>query len=174
MGPIEAALIAVQFHDPRAGVTNARGDHVGHTAALGAADQAVLATAIVFHPSAAAIRAGCGTQLIAAFTRWAGLHGVRVIGGLATGFADAPVPAASLQAIRSVYVSNGGEFLELPKLSRYPRSAFFDSVEHLNEAWQVEHSTLLAEWLRWLRVPIAATRPADPTDPPAPHNTSTD
>ena len=69
---------------------------------------------------------------------------------------------------------NGGDFLELPNLSRYPRSAFFDTAEHLNEAWQIVHSKLLAEQLRWHRAPIAAARPADPAGPPAPGNTPTD
>ena len=58
------------------------------------------------------------------------------------------MPGATLSAIRSVYLSNGGEFLELPELSRYPRSAFFDTAEHLNETWQIIHSKLVANGLR--------------------------
>ena len=82
------------------------------------------------------------------FIRWANAHGVRVIGGLPTEFADAPPSDATLEAIRSVYRANGGEFLELANLSRYPRSAFFDTAEHLNETWQIIHSKLVAEELR--------------------------
>jgi hypothetical protein len=151
MGPIEAGLIIAHFHDPRAaatGETNARGDHVGHTPALAAASQAVLATTVPYHPSAAQIRTGYGSALIAGFLHWANAHGVRVIGGLPTEFADVPMPGATLSAIRSVYLSNGGEFLELPELSRYPRSAFFDTAEHLNETWQIIHSKLVADELR--------------------------
>jgi hypothetical protein len=175
MGPIEAALLLAHFHDPRAevtGATNAWGDHVGHTAELAATSQAVLATAVPNHVSAEQIRAGYGTALIAGFTRWAAGHKVHVIGGLPTGFADAPMPEA--QAIRSVYTENGGDFLVLPNFSRYPRSAFFDTAEHLNETWQAAHSKLLAEQLRWHRAPIAAVRPADPAGPPAPHSKPTD
>jgi hypothetical protein len=165
MGPIEAALLVAHFHDPRAaatGATNAWGDHIGHTAELAATSRAVLASAVPQHPSAAQISTGYGCELIAEFTRWAASHGVRVIGGLPTEFADSPMPDATLDAIRSIYLANGGEFLVLPNFSRYPRSAFFDTAEHLNEAWQIAHSKLLAEQLRWLRAPIAEARPADP------------
>jgi len=177
MAPIEALLVAAQFDDARTevtGATNAWGDHVGHTLERGAASRAVLATTSPHHASAEQIRAGHGSALIAAFTRWARAHDVRVIGGLPTGFDDAPIPAATVSAMRSVYAANGGEFLVLANLSRYPRSAFFDTAEHLNETWQVVHSKLLAERLRWHRAPIATAHPADPAGPPAPHNTPTD
>jgi hypothetical protein len=165
MGPIEAALVATRFHDPRAevtGSTNAWGDHIGHTAELAATSRDVLAAASPYHPSDRQIRAGYGSAQIANFARWASAHGVHVIGGLPTEFADAPMPPAAFQAIRSVYITNGGDFIVLPNFSRYPRSAFFDTPEHLNETWQVIHSKLLAEQLRWHRAPIAGGRPADP------------
>ena len=43
-----------------------------------------------------------------------------------------------------LYLSNGADFLELPNQSRYPRIAFFDTPDHLNETWQIENSKLLA------------------------------
>jgi hypothetical protein len=147
MAVIETALVAGGFHDPRAGATggsNAWGDHVGHTAALAAASVAVLAAAEPYHPTAAQIRAGYGTVLIGSFALWARAHGVRVIGGLPTGFADSPIPDAALDAIRAVYATRGAQFLELPNRSLYPRGAFFDTAEHLNEAWQVVHSRIVA------------------------------
>jgi hypothetical protein len=154
--------------------TNAWGDHIGHTEALAAPSRTVLTSAVPYHPAAAQIRAGYGGALIAGFTRWASAHGIRVIGGLPTQFADAPIPDATRDAIRSIYLANGGEFLVLANLSRYPRSAFFDTAEHLNETWQIAHSKLLAEQLRWHPAPIAAARPGGPADPPEPHNTPTD
>lgn len=177
MAPMEAMLVATRFHDPRAavtGTTNAWGDHTGHTEALAVPNRTVLAAAVPYHPAPAQIRAGYGAALIAGFTRWAGAHGIRVIGGLPTEFADAPMPDATRNAIRSIYLDSGGEFLALANLSRYPRSAFFDTAEHLNETWQVAHSRLLAEQLRWRRAPMAAAHPGDPADPPAPHSTPTD
>jgi hypothetical protein len=152
MGPIEAALLIAHFRDPRAaatGATNLWGDHVGHTADLAATSRAVLATTIPYHPSAEQIRAGFGTALIIGFVRWANAHGIRVIGGLPTEFADAPTPEATLEAIRSVYLGNDGEFMELPNLGRYPRSAFFDTAEHLSETWQIIHSKLVVDELRY-------------------------
>ena len=177
MGPIEAALLLAHFHDPRAeitGATNAWGDHVGHTAELAATSRAVLATTSPTHPPAEQIRAGYGSALIAAFTRWATAHGVDVIGGLPTGFADAPMPRQRCRPSDPSIPTNGGDFLVLPNFSRYPRSAFFDTAEHLNETWQVAHSKLLAEQMRSRRASIAAARPADPADPPAPRSKPTD
>ena len=177
MSPIESLMVAAHFHDPRpeaTGATNAWGDHIGHTEQLGLVNQAVLATATPHHASAAQVRIGYGAALIANFTDWASAHGVRVVGGLPTEFADSPMPVTTSQAIRELYLANGGEFLELPNLSRYPRTTFFDSVEHLNETWQIEHSKLLAAQLRWLRAPIATAHQADPASPPAPRNTPKD
>jgi hypothetical protein len=152
MGPLETLLVAAHFRDPRAAVTgamNAWGDHVGHTAALAAVSESVLATAVPQHASADNIRTGYGTVLIGRFARWAIAHGIQVIGGLPAEFADAPMPDATMDAIRAVYLSNGAAFLELPNLSRYPRVAFFDTSEHLNETWQIKNSKLLAEQLQF-------------------------
>jgi hypothetical protein len=177
MGPIETALVAAHFHDPRpeaTGATNAWGDHVGHTEQLAASNQAILAATTPQHVSAEQVVAGYGSSLIADFTRWGTAHGVHVIGGLPPQFADAPMADATIEAIRALYVANGAMFLELPNLSRYPRAAFFDSSDHLNETWQVRHSRLLAAQLQWLRGPIPAIRPAHPATPQAAGNTPTD
>lgn len=150
MGPIEIGLVALHFHDPRqdiTGGTNAWGDHVGHTAAIAASNQGVLASAASHHATADEIRTGDGSALIATLLRQAIAHGVDVIGGLPAEFADAPMPEATQDAIRTLYLSNGADFLELPNQSRYPRTAFFDTSEHLNETWQIENSKLLAQEL---------------------------
>jgi len=177
MSPIEMGLVATDFHDPRTevtGATNAWGDHIGHSEVLARANRDVLSVATPHHATADAMRGGYGSAMIAEFTRWATSHSIHIVGGLPTEFADSPMPDATLQAIRSVYLANGGEFLELPNFSRYPRSAFFDTADHLNETWQIEHSKLLAAQLRWHRSSIAAVHPADPASPPAPHNTPSD
>ncbi|MDR3536741.1 MAG: hypothetical protein P4L71_09605 [Acetobacteraceae bacterium] len=151
MSLIETALVARGFHDPRAAATgssNAWGDHVGHTVALAASSVAVLAAITPLHPSATEIRTGDGSAVIVAFIGWARVHGVAVIGGLGTGFADTPPPPETVAAIRALYRGNGAGFLALPNLSRYPRSAFFDTAEHLNEPAQIAHSRLIATALR--------------------------
>ena len=147
MAVIETALAAGGFHDPRAafdGTSNAMGDHVGHTAALALANAAALRSVRPYHPAAAQIRAGYGSVLIARFLDWARAHGVTVIGGLPTGFDDSPIPNATIAAIRAIYDSHGALFLELPNRSRYPRGAFFDTADHLNETWQAVHSLAVA------------------------------
>jgi hypothetical protein len=168
MSLIETALAGTSFHDPRetvTGSTNARGDHIGHTAELGAANQAVLAASVPYHPTAGQIRAGYGTTLVAEFLRWANDHGVRVIGGLPTGFSDSPIDSDSLAAIRAIYHDQQAGFLELPNSSRYPRNAFFDTADHLSEAAQIRHSVAVARAL--VRMPerqaeLADHRPGGP------------
>jgi len=168
MSVIEVALVAGGFHDPRAGVTgtsNAWGDHIGHTAALGADSQAAIAAMAVPAASAAAIRNGYGTRLIGAFVTWARANGVQVIGGLPTELDEEPLPKATQAAMAAVYLDHGGLFLVLPNRSRYPRSAFFDTPSHLNEAAQIAHSVLLARALaQCLHRPLRATAVAQ-----APH-----
>jgi len=147
MSLIETALTDDGFHDPRAaanGGYNAWGDHVGHTAMLAALNQSTLAAITPVHPTAAQIRTGYGTVLITDFLHWADLNGVRAIGGLPTGFADSPIADDSLAAIRSIYRDQGAGFLDLPNHSRYPRTAFFDTGDHLNEAAQISHSVTVA------------------------------
>jgi hypothetical protein len=150
MAGIEHGMVAAGFRDPRPmteGVTNSWGDHVGHTLALAAPSRALLAAAHPWHATAALVARGYGTRQIVAFLLWAKTHGVRAIGGLPTEFADAPMPPATEAAIRAVYVANGADFLVLPNHSLYPRTAFFDTPDHLSEPWQLTHSVTLARAL---------------------------
>ena len=157
MSLIEAALVWSGFHDPRAadvGSTNAWGDHVGHTAALGQANAAHLATMVPFHQTAAAIASGDGTTTIRHFIVWASAHGIVVVGGLPAGYAGSPIPDATREAIRSVYTSAGARFIDLH--DRYPPSAFFDTPDHLNEAAQIVHSRAVAAALAVTLAPAQA------------------
>nr|WP_294501699.1 hypothetical protein [uncultured Rhodopila sp.] len=150
MSVIEMALVREGFHDPREaanGSFNARGDHIGHTQSLGSISQATLAAARPFHPAPSDISDGYGASLVRAFLDWARRHGVQVIGGLPTGFIDSPIDEDSVAAIRSIYRDAGAAFLELPGRSRYPRSAFFDTPDHLNEAAQIRHSVAVGRAL---------------------------
>jgi hypothetical protein len=147
---IEMTLVTTRFHDPRAetvGTANAWGDHIGHTPMLGAVNVRLLAAAQPHHASAAQIRTGDGSALVGNFLTWAHANGVRVIGGLPTGFADAPMPDSTVAAIRTLYLAAGALFLELPNRSQYARSAFFDTPEHLNEPAQIIHSRAVAAGL---------------------------
>lgn len=161
MSVIEMTLRADDFHDPRAAVTgtfNAWGDHVGHTAALGAPNQPMLATFVPYHPSGVQIARGWGSTEVAAFLDWARAHGVLAIGGLPTGFIDSPIRPGALAAIRALYRRHGARFMALPNGSRYPRSDFFDTADHLNEAAQIRHSIAVAHAL----APLLAAAPGAP------------
>ena len=152
MALLERGLVTAGFHDPRAEVTgrmNAWGDHVGHIAALGDPSGTAVRPP---HVTPDDVRDGFGAAVIASFVRWAAAHQVRVIGGWSTEPADSPMPQATRQAIRAVYLDNGGTFLELPNRSLYPRAAFFDTPDHLNETWQIRHSVAIAEALRAMLV----------------------
>lgn len=166
MSLIEMALVRDGFRDPREAATgsfNAHGDHVGHTQSLGSISRAALVAAKPFHPSAADIRDGYGASLVRAFLARANGHGVRVIGGLPTGFVDSPIDEDGVAAIRSIYGEGGAGFLELPNRSRYPRSAFFDTPDHLNEAAQIRHSVAVGLALERMTVePVAGGGEASP------------
>ncbi len=98
------------------------------------------------------ISSGYGSLLVVTFLRWAEAHGVRVIGGLPAGFINSPLSDDELTAIRAVLRDQGAEFLETPGC---PRSAFFDTADHLNESAQISHSVAAAR--AWARV--AGLRP---------------
>ncbi len=148
MAIIEHALVSARFHDPRAEVTgsmNLWGDHIGHIAALGDPEGVA---AHPGHDTAAAVQRGFGAATIAVFIRWSNVNGVRVIGGWSTEPDDSAMPPATRAAIRALYADNGASFLELPNQSLYPRAAFFDTPDHLNEEWQIRHSIAIANALR--------------------------
>jgi hypothetical protein len=147
MSLIETALAVDDFNDPRVaanGGYNRWGDHIGHTAALAARNQSALAAMTPVHPSGEEVRIGDGTALIVAFLGWAEAHGVRVIGGLPSGFIDSPLGSDELVAIQAVFRVHGAEFLETPEGGRYPRSEFFDTPDHLNQTAQISHSIAVA------------------------------
>jgi hypothetical protein len=119
---------------------NAWGDHVGHTALLGEGNAAHLAVVVPWHETVAAIEGGDGTGLVRDFLVWAVAHQVQVVGGLPADFAEWPMPPATRRAIGAVFATAGAGFIDLGTRARYPRAAFFDTPDHLNEAAQIDHS----------------------------------
>lgn len=163
MSLLETALVRSDFSDPRAaaaGSTNASGDHVGHTAELGAPNRSALLAEHPFHPTSEDIGRGYGRKLVRDFLLWARDHRVQAIGGLPTGFADSPIAADSLDAIEAVYLDAGAAFLELANHSRYPRAAFFDTPDHLNEPAQIRHSLAIGQALSAMVGTMAPVLPA--------------
>jgi hypothetical protein len=150
MSLIETTLVRLRIEDPRAaaiGSTNAWGDHINHTWALGQANAAYLAVVTPHHETAADINAGDGTVIVHDFIVWCEQHDVRVIGGLPADFAESPMPEATRAAISGVFTTARARFIDLGERAHYPRAAFFDTPDHLNEATQIAHSRLVAEGL---------------------------
>ena len=144
---IECGLLPLHTRDPAKAVAdwgNPWGDHTGHTEALAAANQPMLAASRPWQATADQISGGYGTAEIARFVDRMGARGVRVVGGLSTGFADLAPSDNVVAAISSVYAGHGGRFLLLANHSLYPRTDFFDSAEHLHETAQRVHSRLVA------------------------------
>jgi hypothetical protein len=134
---------------------NSNGDRIGHTAALAARNALALAAATPDHPGADRIGAGYGAAIVAGFLDWAYDNGIVAAGGLPAGFADSPIPGDSIAAIETIFREHRAGFVELPNWSRYPRSAFFDTQDHLNEEAQIVHSVLVGQALAAI-----ATKPA--------------
>ncbi len=145
--PLFAAGAVTTLRAGVVGQSNGWGDHVGHGLALAEANRSVLAASEREEPAAAAIEGGEGGRQIGAFVAWATAHGVVAIGGPPTGFDDVVLPEPSLAAVRHIYEAAGGRFLSLANRGRYPRAAFFDTPDHLNEPCQTAHSIVLAQAL---------------------------
>ena len=123
------------------------GDRVGHTRASAPGAAGSLDDLPGAEPDAGAIAAGYGAALIGGFVRQMTARGVTVIGGLSTGFRDVGIPAGGIAAEQAVFTTDGGGFLVLPNLSRYPRHDFFDTRFHLDEACQIRHALIVARAL---------------------------
>ncbi len=157
MGLIELALVWSGFEDPREaalGAANMWGDHVGHTAALGRVNAARMAGVTPHHDTASEIALGDGSATVRDFVRWAVIYGVRVVGGLPAGFAGSPISDATRADRFAVFTSEGARFIDLA--DRYPRSAFFDTPDHLNEEAQIARSRLVAAELIAILAPARA------------------
>jgi hypothetical protein len=143
---VEAAALAAHPAFARApfAETDRAGDGIGHGLARAAANRAFLAALHRADPAPAAIAAGHGAAEIARFLDWARGHGLRVIGGWPTEFADALPDPRLPAALAGFYRAHGAAFLPLPGKGRYPRADFFDSQDHLATECQARHSIAVA------------------------------
>ncbi|MCB8876627.1 hypothetical protein [Acidisoma silvae] len=157
-----AALHPAMAH-PVFSEINAVGDGIGHGLTGAAANRAFLAALHRPDPSPGTIRAGYGTQEIGSFLLWARAHGIAVIGGFPTEFADAPPDAALGTTLSATYTAAGAQFLTLATEGRYPRADFFDAQDHLVTECQTLHSIRLALALGALLARPVRPPPADAT-----------
>ena len=139
-----AAGLRPALAHPAFAETDAWGDAIGHDLAAAVPNRAFLASLHRPDPAPGAIASGYGTREVEAFRAWAAAHGVRVIGGWPTEFADAPPDPRLVPLLSHLY---GGDFLRLPSEGRYPRRDFFDSQDHLVSECQALHSIRVARGL---------------------------
>jgi len=148
---------------------NTAGDRIGTS--LATADQNSLARASRNEPDGGEIIRGYGSQLVRDFVATEAQNGIIVIGGLPTDFQTVALPANTIESIQSIYVENGGRFVILSNLSRYPRADFYDSEDHLAQPCQYKHSIAIAGLLsqvlrRALQPPSLEIRRIAATCPP--------
>lgn len=87
---------------------------------------------------------GPAERALTNFAAEAERRGARVVGGLPTTFNDRPIPQETVSAVRQIYQRAGAEFVIVEGASQYPRAAFFDTSDHLQDRWQAEHSRRVA------------------------------
>jgi len=141
---------------------DAQGDETGNSDANAEPYAAKIAAAQFQPPQLWAFdahRDGC-QAFAARFLDWARQHGVRVVGGLPTTFADVRIDPALVAHIEDFYRAHGAAFVVLPDRSSFPRSAFYDEPYHLRQRGQIAHSRELATALRdFTRPPRGISHP---------------
>jgi hypothetical protein len=143
---IETAALSLDpgLRDAGFAEADAAGDGTGHTLARAQPNRGFLADLHREDPQPESMTAGHGSAEIAQFLDWAAAHGLRVIGGWPTEFADAPPEPRLAGVLASFYAAHGAGFLPLANQGRYPRADFFDSQDHLVTECQSQHSIAVA------------------------------
>lgn len=134
------------------------GDEHGHTAVDGAAYKAYLQSAR-FDTRPLPLRSHA-LDVIDAFLARAAQRSVRVVGGLPTTPDSVALDDAGIARLRSLFERHGHTLLVLSSRSQYPLSCFFDTLYHLNEQCQLQHSQALGLAL----LPLLPQRPAARAD----------
>jgi hypothetical protein len=126
------------------GTMNSSGDETGHTV-----QRAALYSEVIL----SAVAEPVDPQAYANSRSWADLDDlledlqkahVLTVGGLPTVFEDRAIPEDVVPFLTAFFAHRGGCMLILPNMSRYPRSWFYDTPDHLNESAQHTHSASLA------------------------------
>jgi hypothetical protein len=125
---------------------NRWGDQTDHSVERGEKYQGYIASQDGM-PSKPVIPNAYSAQLVSEFLKWAKDNDVHVVGGYPTYIEGPELPTADDQALRHFYTDQGHLFLSLENRGRYPRSYFFDTVYHLCEPYQIEHSKVVAKGL---------------------------
>lgn len=128
---------------------NRWGDHTGHTIEKGGPYREYIEASAAF-PGITVDPDSFAAHAVADFLDWASSSGVDVIGGWPTYAQGRAVSAEAEAQLKAFYESRGHHFLDLENKGRYPKNYFFDTIYHLAEPYQIEHSRLVGEALKAL------------------------
>ena len=134
------------------------GDEHGHTAASGHAFKNILRSAR-FDDAPLPVQSHA-LRVIDAFLSRAAKQSVQVIGGLPTTPDSMVLDGAVVVRLQELFARHGHAFLVLPSRSQYPLHCFFDTLYHLHEQCQLQHSQALGEAL----LPLLPPRPRAQAD----------
>lgn len=124
------------------------GDEAGHTHEAGAAYVAFLRAS---HYGNVEVPARSHSiDVLQTFLLEARSRGVTVVGGLPTIPDSVTIPDAVLARLTELYARQGQPFLLLDNRAQYPLDCFFDTLSHLNEECQIQHSRRVGAALRAL------------------------
>ena len=158
-GLLEMALARTGFERRSSAASlTPEGDEHGHTAASGHAFEAILRSA-GFDDAPMPVQSHA-LEIIDAFLRRAAQQSVQVVGGLPTTPDSMALDGAVVARLQELFARHGHAFLMLPNRSQYPLSCFFDTLYHLHEQCQLQHSQALGEAL----LPLLPHRPAAHAD----------
>ena len=158
-GLLEMALSRAGFQMRNgADALTPEGDARGHTAVAGLAYTAYLRS-VKFDNTPLPLQSHA-LEVVDAFLARAAQRSVRVIGGLPTTPDSAVLDDAGIQRLRNLFARHDHSFLVLPSRSQYPLSCFFDTLYHLNEPCQLQHSRAVGMAL----LPLLPQRLSGPTD----------
>ena len=149
-GSIEMALQAAGAQR-RAGSTesnNSHGDVIGHTAALAAPYSGFLQKAAAGSRGKGLPLDSHALRVVEAFVERSRARGVEVIAGLPTVPDTTAIDERFVAHLDQVMQRHGQSLMLLPNRSRYPLSCFYDTLSHLHEDCQIEHSKAIGMMLQ--------------------------
>jgi hypothetical protein len=124
-----------------------QGDETGHNEVEGVAYRQLIDKLPITVVNKAAYESDSYWNDVKDILDWGKLSDVIIIGGLPVTFDDSKLPEEVIDFLRNFYRQHGHCFLVLPNKSLYPRSFFYDTAYHLNEASQIQHSRIIAPYL---------------------------
>ncbi|MDA9590038.1 hypothetical protein N9R65_04555 [Opitutales bacterium] len=128
---------------------NGWGDQTGHTLEKAEAYESYIDSTPA-NPTVAVDEGSYSAKAVVAFLDWASESGVIVVGGYPTYAEGKPLSDEAEESLKVFYTSRGHYFLDLENKGRYPKAHFFDTIYHLAEPYQLEHSRLVGIELKKL------------------------